>query len=143
MATFFAFSVNSLQGLIKITFSIAAGVAPVYILRWVWYRINAWSQISAMISSGVFTLLYPYIHEYTPFVNYAQEESRLVVVTCLTTFVWVLVTFLTKDKSARTRSVMKENVNSPQWILKRLALSLLLGVVLMGITVSVWWYLLE
>lgn len=142
MATFFAFSVNSLQGLIKITFSIAAGVAPVYILRWIWYRINAWSQISAMVSSGVFTLLYPYIHNHTPFVNYPFEESRLVVVTFLTTFVWVLVTFLTKDKSERTRSVMRENVNSPQWILKRLALSLLLGIVLMGITVAVWWYLL-
>ena len=58
-----ALNVSNLLELIKITFSISAGVAPVFILRWIWFRINAWSQLSAMLSSGVFTLIYPYLHE--------------------------------------------------------------------------------
>lgn len=142
VATIFAFSVNSLQGLAKITFSIAAGVAPVYILRWIWHRINAWSQISAMVSSGVFTLIYPYIHNHIPFANYPLEESRLVVVTILTTCVWVLLTLLTKDKSEQTKLVMQKTVTSTSNFLKRLALALFLGISLMLVTVSVWWYLL-
>jgi Na+/proline symporter len=92
-----AFNLNSLQALLKIVFSISAGVAPVYILRWFWYRINAWSQLSAMISSGVYTLLFPYFFNGNSVIyGFAFEEARLIIVTVLTTFTWLMVTFLTK-----------------------------------------------
>jgi len=54
----FAFNSEKLFNLQKFIFSISAGVAPVFLLRWFWWRINAWTQISAMASSLIYTLLF-------------------------------------------------------------------------------------
>jgi len=56
-----AFNSDQLFALQKFIFSISAGVAPVFLLRWFWWRINAWTQISAMISSLVYTLVFDYL----------------------------------------------------------------------------------
>ncbi len=65
-----------------------AGVGLVLILRWFWWRINAWSEISAMITP--FILL--------PFVKYAGIEFpySLFYLVSITTVVWLIVTYLTK-----------------------------------------------
>jgi SSS family solute:Na+ symporter len=38
--------------------SIGGGVSVIYLLRWYWWRINAWSEISAMISALVCTIVF-------------------------------------------------------------------------------------
>lgn len=65
-----------------------AGLGLVLILRWYWWRINAWSEISAMIT--------PFIA--LPFVRYAGIEFpfSLYYLVGLTTIVWITVTYLTK-----------------------------------------------
>ena len=119
LSVIFAFYVDNLQSLIKLTFSISAGVAPVYILRWIWFRINAWSQLSAMLSSAVFTLVYPTIHDLIPLKTYPLAESRVLVVTLLTTFVWVLVTFLTTNQNAEVRLKMLPILGSRHQFVER------------------------
>jgi Na+/proline symporter len=45
---------ESLVGITKYLFAITAGVGPVFMLRWYWWWINAWSQLSAMVAALVY-----------------------------------------------------------------------------------------
>lgn len=135
--------ITNLQQLIKITFSISAGVAPVFILRWVWFRINAWSQLSAMICSGFLTLCYPLIHELTSLSIFPMEESRILVVTLLTTLTWVVVTLLTPNQSEEIEARMLPIIPKKRVIFYRLGLALLLGVFLTLLNWGIWTLLLN
>jgi solute:Na+ symporter, SSS family len=142
LAVVFAVQIDNMQSLIKLSFSIAAGVAPVYILRWIWFRINAWSQLSAMFSSGFFTLLYPMFHDLLPFKEFPMEESRILVVTLLTSAVWLLVTFLTPNQSDTVYLKMMPIIESRKRFVKRFVLALLFGVLLTGVVSLIWWKIL-
>jgi Na+/proline symporter len=137
-----ALNVKDLQQLIKITFSISAGVAPVFILRWVWFRINAWSQLSAMLSSGVYMLLYPWFHSRGPWSVYPMEEARIVWVTLLTSITWIGVTLLTKNQSDTIKAKMISLIH-PALFIKRLTLSLMLGVLFTTLIFIGWWFILN
>ncbi len=139
LAMVFALQVDSLQSLIKITFSIAAGVAPVYILRWIWFRINAWSQLSAMLSSAFFTLIYPKTHDFLPLRNLPLEESRIVIVTILTTLVWLLVTYSTENQRDEVRIKMLPIIESKNTFIKRFVIALGLGLVLLLVISGLWY----
>lgn len=65
----------------------SAGMGAVLILRWFWWRINAWSEISAMIAP---LLIYPLARSYG-----LESPITLYPVVFGTTIVWLLVTFLT------------------------------------------------
>ena len=64
-----------------------AGVGLVLILRWFWWRINAWSEISAMITPFV---IYPFLLIFK--INF---PDTLFVLVPATTIVWLIVTFAT------------------------------------------------
>lgn len=138
ISTIFAYCSNDLQQIIKITFSIGAGVAPLYIIRWFWYRINGWSQIAAMLVSGITTLLHPSLHSMTPMAPFPMEESRIVVVTCITTMIWLIVTLLTKDESSLVRSRMQPIIGKKKAYISIVALALLLGMTLVGFNYLIW-----
>jgi Na+/proline symporter len=138
ISSIFAYCSNDLQQVIKITFSIGAGVAPLYIIRWFWYRINGWSQIAAMLVSGITTLLYPSFHSMTPMAPFPMEESRIVVVTGITTMMWLLVTFLTKDESPLVRSRMLPFVGAAKDHFPKFALALMLGFLMVGMNYLIW-----
>ncbi len=141
-STFFALQIDSLQSLMKITFSIAAGVAPVYILRWVWFRINAWSQISAMLSSAVCTLIYPTVHAYLPLKDLPMEESRVLVVTAITTVIWLIVTFATPNQSETVKLKMIPIIENKRMLLRQFILALSLGFLLLLLSSGVWYFIL-
>ncbi len=81
----------------QVVLQIGAGTGAVYILRWYWWRINAWSEISAMACSLLVTLS---LHLWQPF----SGNSSLVfakgalATTVVTTIVWLTVTFLTSPE---------------------------------------------
>jgi Na+/proline symporter len=143
MSDLFSFYIESLQTLVKITFSIAAGVAPVYILRWVWFRINAWSQISAMLSYAIFTLIYPFFHNHLPLSNYPENESRIIVVTILTTLTWLLVTYFTKDNSEQVRKKMEEITSSLKTFRTNMLIAIGLGILVLSIQSLIWFLILN
>jgi Na+/proline symporter len=86
---------------------IGAGTGGVYLLRWYWWRINAWSEISAMATSllaalalrweGLWQLL---IGRSTPFTGSEPVvfAERTLSTTLLTTIVWIAVTLLTRPE---------------------------------------------
>jgi Na+/proline symporter len=65
----------------------SAGMGAVLILRWFWWRINAWSEISAMIAP---LIIYPLARSYG-----LESPITLYPVVLGTTIVWLLVTFFT------------------------------------------------
>jgi SSS family solute:Na+ symporter len=71
----------------------SAGIGLVLILRWFWWRLNAWSEISAIIAP--FTI-YPFIYKHVEFPN------TLLIIVAWSTLVWVVVTFLTKPEKEET-----------------------------------------
>ncbi|NPA45467.1 MAG: hypothetical protein GXO49_08030 [Chlorobi bacterium] len=127
-----ALYINSLDLLIKIIFSISAGVAPVFILRWFWMRINAWSQISAMISSGIYTLLFFVFEYYNPsFFNdltLQGHEWRIIIVTILTSITWIIITFFTKKDDKETINKFFKILPPKHEIIKSFILALLIGI---------------
>ncbi|MBV9181714.1 MAG: Na+:solute symporter, partial [Acidobacteria bacterium] len=79
---------------------IGFGTGAVYILRWYWSRINAWSEISAMIAAATTTLgLNGVSFSGSDAVVYAK---RSLIVGTVTTIAWLVVTLLTAAESERT-----------------------------------------
>jgi Na+/proline symporter len=72
----------------KFILACSGGIGPVLILRWYWWRINAWSEISAMVAPYV---VYPILMYYG-----ISFETSLLVIVAWSTLVWLVVTFLTR-----------------------------------------------
>jgi Na+/proline symporter len=78
----------------EVVLEVGAGTGGVYLLRWYWWRINAWSEISAMATALAMTLA---LHRWPVFAGSAPVifAKTTLTTTAVTTAVWVLVTFLT------------------------------------------------
>ena len=90
---------------------IGAGTGLIYILRWFWWRINAYTEIVAMISSLV-------IAAYFNFGDSSLEEwEKIVFGAILTTLVWIVATFVTPPDDEKTLQnfVNKINPGGPGW----------------------------
>ena len=139
---------NALQ-LFQIILMFGAGTGSIFILRWFWWRINAWSEIAAMICSGLVSILF----EFTPIgsmffsEDFIQPYFKFPMVVLITTFVWVLVTFMTKPdddetlikfykktkpggpgwKRIKDLAKLSESENNSEWIVPRGILCMILG----------------
>jgi hypothetical protein len=82
----------------QVVLEVGAGTGGVYLLRWYWWRINAWSEISAMAAALVSTLA---LHWRNPFVGSVPLvfAKTTLTTTAITTVVWLAVTFLTPAES--------------------------------------------
>ncbi|MBP6977547.1 MAG: Na+:solute symporter [Bacteroidales bacterium] len=75
----------------KFILACSGGIGLVLILRWFWWRINAWSEIAAMIAPYA---IYPFLKA-----RGMDYESTLMIIVLWSTLVWVVVTFLTRPSS--------------------------------------------
>ena len=90
---------------------IGAGTGLIYILRWFWWRINAYTEIVAMISSLL-------VAGYFNFGDSSLENwQKIVIGAVLTTIVWVLATYFTPpdDEETLRNFVKKVNPGGPGW----------------------------
>ena len=83
----------------QLLLSIGAGTGLIYLLRWFWWRINAWSEIAAMAAS--FTIAFSLFIARKSGLE-MSAPAALVWSVAATTVVWVLVTFLTKPADTET-----------------------------------------
>ncbi len=82
---------DTISGAWKFVLACSGGIGLVLILRWFWWRINAWSEISAMLAPYA---IYPFLAYYE--INF---ELTLIIIVIWATAVWLTVTFLTKPTS--------------------------------------------
>lgn len=90
-AALLTFALDTAKESFDLILSIGAGTGLLYILRWFWWRINAWSEIAAMVSSFVLALGF-FIARKAGFV--VQSEVSLVITIVASTIVWMTVTYL-------------------------------------------------
>jgi len=78
-----------------------AGSGAIYLLRWFWWRINAWTEIAAMISATVvaFILVFFVPNESVATVLIDGSTIKLLIAVTITTIVWIVTTFITKPES--------------------------------------------
>jgi len=111
---------NALQ-LFELLLVFGAGTGLVFILRWFWWRINAWTEISAMFASGVISLLLKLTslgdYLFAAEVGLFPSWSEFPFVVLVTTIIWVLVTFLTQpeDKEVMYSFYKKTQPGGPGW----------------------------
>ncbi|MCH2464393.1 MAG: Na+:solute symporter [Gemmatimonadetes bacterium] len=92
---------NALQAF-QILLQIGAGTGLVFLLRWFWWRINAWSEISAMVISFVIALYFEFVHANIIGFEPLEPSFQLVVGVLVTSIGWVTVTLLTPPASPET-----------------------------------------
>ena len=118
-ASFALLLTNALQ-LFDVILMFGAGTGLIFILRWFWWRINAWSEITAMFVSGFvsiilnFTTLGPLLFSET---GILPSYYKFPMVVLFTTVIWVLVTLFTNPDSSETliNFCKKTNPGGPGW----------------------------
>ena len=106
---------NALQAF-QYLLMIGAGTGLIYILRWFWWRINAYSEMAAMLGAGIFSLMFIIIENYgmtrpgpdtvevlgmTTSVTY-WNIIKFTSVVFLTSASWIIVTFITRPINEET-----------------------------------------
>ncbi|MHB8178157.1 MAG: sodium:solute symporter family protein [Vulcanimicrobiaceae bacterium] len=89
----FTFVLQTAQQTFELILSIGAGTGLIYLLRWFWWRINAWSEVSAMISSLLISLGFAVAARLGAPVD---PTTQLLATVGFTTVVWVATTYLTR-----------------------------------------------
>jgi solute:Na+ symporter, SSS family len=109
---------SSVEQAWRFLLAIGAGTGLVLILRWYWWRINAWSEISAMVASFVVSLAMMFVVP-NPFrAGDPNADAWVMIVTvAVSTVVWLTVTFLTSPEPAATLESFYRRVRpgGPGW----------------------------
>ena len=110
---------NALQ-LFDFILMFGAGTGLIFILRWFWWRINAWSEISAIFVSGIVSILFNMqVVSSVLFGDGAlfPDYMRFPMVVLITTVVWLLVTFLTppEDNKVLLNFYKRTTPGGPGW----------------------------
>ena len=100
----------------QILLQIGAGTGLIFLLRWFWWRINAWSEISAMIISFLVALYFQFVHEklgFTPL----HPSMTLILGVAITSLVWIVVTFMTPPTDRATLQTFYDKIRplGPGW----------------------------
>ena len=94
ISAFFALYLNNSLQAFGIILQIGAGTGLIFILRWFWYRINVYSELTAMIVSFLVALAFEFIIPN----NFSVEEKLIIGVT-ITTISWLTITMITPPSS--------------------------------------------
>ena len=86
----------------QILLQIGAGTGLIFLLRWYWWRINAWGEITAMVVSFVVAFYFQFIHVQRLGLAPLDPSASLVVGVAITTLSWVTVTLLTPPTDRQT-----------------------------------------
>tara|TARA_Y100000996_G_scaffold320553_1_gene256702 strand:+ start:551 stop:2332 length:1782 start_codon:yes stop_codon:yes gene_type:complete len=94
ISSIIALYLDSALSAFKILLQIGAGTGLIFILRWFWWRINAYTEISGMIVSFLIALYFEFFHEII-FSFKLNTDEQLITGVFITTTSWLLVTYFT------------------------------------------------
>ena len=101
LAGFVALELNDALDAFQILLQIGAGTGSIFLLRWFWWRVNAYSEITGMSVSFLVAIYFHSIHERI-FGFTFESHYELVLSVFITTLSWILVTLLTKPTENST-----------------------------------------
>ena len=99
LAAGLTFLLESARASFDLLLSIGAGSGLLYLLRWYWWRINAWSEITAMAVSFVIAIGFFVAGKMG---NVVSPNTVLLVTVFATTFAWITVTLATRPENEAT-----------------------------------------
>lgn len=79
---------------------LGAGTGLIYILRWFWWRINAYTEIVAMVSSMIIAGYFTFLHD--SLVGPMPDWQKIIIGAVLTTLVWIIAAFYTPQTDDKT-----------------------------------------
>jgi SSS family solute:Na+ symporter len=91
-----AANITSIQSAWQLLLGMGAGTGSVLLLRWYWWRINAWSEISSMIAAFAVSMSLTRIQ--FPGNNSVVFAKTALITTAATTVVWLLTTLVTRPE---------------------------------------------
>ncbi|MEL6975489.1 MAG: sodium:solute symporter family protein [Bacteroidota bacterium] len=130
LSALFALALTNAVQLFDIIIMFGAGTGLIFILRWFWWRINAWSEIVAMFFSGFLSIAFSDLEFFGLHIGYGgilfgdsviegffPSWSKFLLVVLLTTIVWLVVTYATKPESTETLKKFYEKTQpgGPGW----------------------------
>ena len=98
-AAFLTFALSTAKEAFDLILSVGAGTGLIYLLRWFWWRVNAWSEVSAMVSSFVVAVGFFVAGKMG---HPVDANVSLVVTVAATTVVWIAVTYITEPNDHQT-----------------------------------------
>jgi Na+/proline symporter len=101
---------DSAQQAFQVLLSIGAGTGLIYVARWFWWRVSAWSEVVAMVMSLLTAVLVP------KFLDGTFAENTIAQV-AITTVAWILASYLlpVTDKATLIAFVRKVKPAGPGW----------------------------
>ncbi|HBR54519.1 MAG TPA: Na+:solute symporter [Flavobacteriaceae bacterium] len=96
LSALLALALSSALSTFAILLQIGAGTGLIFILRWFWWRVNAYSEITGMLVSFVMALFF----EFTEFG--LEDYEKLVLGVAITTIAWIVVTLVTRPTNTKT-----------------------------------------
>ena len=120
LSTLLALLLQNAMQLFNLLLVFGAGTGLIFILRWFWWRINAWSEITAMLASGLISLLFaiPSIkNSLFGLGGIMPSWAEFPFVVFVTTTLWLIVTYLTpsEDTSVLRSFYKKTQPGGPGW----------------------------
>lgn len=100
LSAFLALALSSALSAFNILLQIGAGTGLIFILRWFWWRINAYTEISAMAISFVVAIFFEVINPKVNWILIPENQAylKLVYSVTITTIGWLVVTFVTQPE---------------------------------------------
>ena len=114
LAAVLALFIKSAAQAFQMVILLGAGTGLIYILRWFWWRINAWSEITGMLVSLVVVLTFIVLEKQGVVIN---GKVKLLLGVGITTFAWIAVTLMTTPVNTETLYNFIERINpaGPGW----------------------------
>jgi len=101
MAGFLALNMQTARHNFDLMLSVGAGTGLIFILRWFWWRINAFSELTAMVVSFLVTVYFGFIHVRLGCAP-VNGDLQLTLTVAITTAAWMLVTLITAPTPEET-----------------------------------------
>lgn len=103
LSAFLALAMQNAMGIFNLLLSFGAGTGLIFILRWFWWRINSWSEITAMFSSGILAILLETTSLrdmlFAPETGLLPDWGELPFIMVVTSIIWLAATFMTQPES--------------------------------------------
>jgi SSS family solute:Na+ symporter len=109
------FVLDSAKDAFDLILQVGAGTGLLYLLRWFWWRINAWSEVAAMVSSFIVSVVFIVLEKQG--VYSATTPARLLITIGVTTVCWVLAAYLAPQTDRETLVAFYRKVHpvGPGW----------------------------